>query len=1308
MGARVTGRWASIAPQIHDRGQAADFARNWKPESELAFLRFEAGVAGGKALRFVDLLFYHPHADQVFVLLGSVLGGDGSLLFPDLVRGWDPAVLDRIAETIRSEVARVPPGHLEVRPVHRSVVPFDVNSLTIERVLPGVRDYCTAVNHIKRYRFARGALRPGRVLDCACGTGYGASMLLHRRDVTGYVGVDLSDFAVGFSRKLVKDPRASFVQRLLAEVDGGPFENVVSLETIEHVPDPHAFLRDLAAKLSPEGQLVLSLPAERWGGSHRNPYHLTNWNYARFERMVSGAFREVKIFQQRLSLLGPDTFGASEIFDRDSDEREDECFIALLQGPREGRRRRVVVRRRFAIGDTIWATPVVSAARARYPERDIVAVTDATQVFHRNPDADLVVTTAFRPREDDLFIDLDGAYEADRSAHILEAYRAAAGFPVGQVRPSLHPGEDDYRPVLETLEKLGWQAAGVERVVAAHMASASPDRIWPERHWKRILEELLSDRRVGVIFVGGPDDLDPGSLALPAAVMPRTLSVRNRDQLLMTAAAIAIADLFVGPDSGLSHVAAAVGTRGVILYGMADPKTRLPLDGSAVGIWSDAECRGCLHDLPADRAPLCRLEQAVCMERIDPALVQERVRGILATLPAFEWDRRARFPVSCLSPRNQPALPPPGRPPAVPHEDSANPGRLGIAVLSVEDPRQACPQLRLISPLISLSERIDACWAGHARNSRYEYDPSLLKAADLIIVQREFPTHGTRALLESILRSGKPVVYEMDDLLIDLPHANPNRERMDSNREEMIALLRRADALTVSTEELAACLREHNPNVYVLPNRIDPGIWKRSVRNRTEGPVVIGYAGTATHREDLEMIEEALAKISGRHGDTVAFRFLGYATDRISALPGFRFLPFRRSYREYAAALRESGIDIAVAPLVDSRFNRCKSNIKWLEYSACGIPGVFSDLPPYHRDIRNGENGFLAGPDPAEWVRAIEALLLDHGKRTAIGKTAMEEVFAKYSLPAGAQPYLDGYREIATGGTKREDRSPKVSIIIPVFNELGYTKQCLRALADASGPYPACEIIVADDGSTDDTPSFLAAMDGQIHVVRNPVNGGFARACNAGAKAARGEYLLFLNNDTVPKPGWLKSLVEAAERQRADICGGRLLYPDGTVQHAGVAFNEDSVPCHIFRGFPAGDPAVTRRRVLQCVTAACMLVKRSLFESLGGFDEEYRNGFEDVDFCLRAGDAGGKILYVPESVVLHHEESTPERKDHDRGNLDRFLGRWRGKVRCDARSIYAEEGWVKISHPDGTAHLERAPAGRTAETGPGRPPAPAG
>lgn len=337
-----------------------------------------------------------------------------------------------------------------------------------------------------------------------------------------------------------------------------------------------------------------------------------------------------------------------------------------------------------------------------------------------------------------------------------------------------------------------------------------------------------------------------------------------------------------------------------------------------------------------------------------------------------------------------------------------------IAVFSIDNPDYACSRLRLGGPLGALGDDVKVLWGVVSENGSARVDTSILRAADLVVVQRIFPRQGTRPFIESILASGKPVIYETDDLLVDLPHTNPHKNLADACAPFILDLIGKASAVTVSTDEMKAAFAGKNDRIFVLPNLLDEDLWGPSPRPRAPDarPVVIGYAGTPDHLADLQLVEPALLEIAKKYGDRVSFRFVGCATDPISALPNFSFVRFDPGYASYARALPGAGIDVGVVPLCDNSFNRCKSNIKWLEYSACRIPGVYSDLPPYNSCIRNGETGLLVKNTNDAWFRALDRLVGDSRERHRMSWNADREVRSRHTLAAGAHRHLAVYREV--------------------------------------------------------------------------------------------------------------------------------------------------------------------------------------------------------------------------------------------------------------------------------------------------------
>jgi len=249
----------------------------------------------------------------------------------------------------------------------------------------------------------------------------------------------------------------------------------------------------------------------------------------------------------------------------------------------------------------------------------------------------------------------------------------------------------------------------------------------------------------------------------------------------------------------------------------------------------------------------------------------------------------------------------------------------------------------------------------------------------------------------------------------------------------------------------------------------------------------------------------------------------------------------------------------------------------------------------------------------------------------------------------------------------------KASIIMPVFNRLEYTQKCLGSIFEFGSRY-AFEIIVVNNASSDGTKEFLESLSGKILAVHNKKNLGFAKACNAGAGKASGEFLLFLNNDTIVTKDWMDVLVkELDENPEIAIAGSKLLYPDETIQHAGVVFGEDKIPYHIYAREIKEKHYVNKRRKFNALTAACMLVRKEIFDEVGGFDEAYLNGYEDIDLCLKIREIDGEIMYCPESIVYHYESISDGRGGRHRENRDIFLNRWAMKIDQDDYKYMIED-----------------------------------
>ncbi len=247
-------------------------------------------------------------------------------------------------------------------------------------------------------------------------------------------------------------------------------------------------------------------------------------------------------------------------------------------------------------------------------------------------------------------------------------------------------------------------------------------------------------------------------------------------------------------------------------------------------------------------------------------------------------------------------------------------------------------------------------------------------------------------------------------------------------------------------------------------------------------------------------------------------------------------------------------------------------------------------------------------------------------------------------------------------------KSPRASVIVPVYNQLHYTLACLRALSDC-GDATAFEVIVVDDASSDATARVLPGIPG-LRYHRNPVNLGFIGACNAGAELATGEFLVFLNNDTTVSPGWLDALLATfASHPDTGLAGSKLVYPDGRLQEAGGIVFADGSGWNYGRFEDPSHPRFNFVREVDYCSGASIALRRDLFLQLGGFDSHYAPAYyEDTDLAMRIRAAGPKVRYQPASMVVHHEgisSGTDLRtgvKAYQVSNHAKFLQRWRSEL----------------------------------------------
>lgn len=353
-----------------------------------------------------------------------------------------------------------------------------------------------------------------------------------------------------------------------------------------------------------------------------------------------------------------------------------------------------------------------------------------------------------------------------------------------------------------------------------------------------------------------------------------------------------------------------------------------------------------------------------------------------------------------------------------------------------------CPVVRVIGPYRMLGWEVipGARW----ESGSISIFPERVIDADIVVIQRDFPRFAAayREIVELARRKGKLIVYDLDDLLTELPKEHPDFRHYQRARVPILHAVLDADVVTCPTLVLKEYLAQFAANVVVLPNYLNDEVWEKSLgakRNicAEEGyPVVIGYMGTHSHAPDLEMIVPALIKILRRYGDKIKLRFWGCPPPpRLRSWRNVEWIDLGIvNYTEFANYFSEQYCDIFVAPLVNSAFNNCKSALKFLEYSVMGVPGIYSAVGQFKEIVVHGENGFLAD-DLKDWQEYLSQLIEDNLLRREIGKRAFETVTERWILSRHAKEWLAFYEEVLssqrTGSQSQIARIP-VSFITKV------------------------------------------------------------------------------------------------------------------------------------------------------------------------------------------------------------------------------------------------------------------------------------
>jgi GT2 family glycosyltransferase/glycosyltransferase involved in cell wall biosynthesis len=755
---------------------------------------------------------------------------------------------------------------------------------------------------------------------------------------------------------------------------------------------------------------------------------------------------------------------------------------------------------------------------------------------------------------------------------------------------------------------------------------------------------------------------------------------------------------------------------------------------------------------------------------------------------------------------------------------------------------------------------------------------------EIVFIQREFPEHfdDYQKIVDTARREGKPIVFDLDDLLFFLPENHPDRQSQyyTSSLLPMFQALVEADLVTVSTPKLQNVLANYNEQVVVLPNYFDETLWQlRKPVLKSNGEILtIGFMGGNSHKPDIEYVMPVLLDLIQRYPREIRFRFWGMQPPAgMLSLPQVEWTPpHSYLYKDFSAFFQTQSADIFIAPLAANLFNRCKSPLKFFEYTALGAPSVLSRLEPYMSVVTDGHNGLLAS-SPDEWTDCLIQLIENDELRLHLASNAQSSIRADWLLSQNAFRWQDVFQSLSGKTTRQsqiqervvhsinvqltemsekkdakiqvltahikekkqalralrgnlvkqdgeilaltaqlaekeqaelvisaqlaekkqavqvlsrlmperdaqvqtlstqlaeknqafqatnfqleeilrskawrlmlifrniritliplhsrremilrnvfgrlrkikntsffqmgklghtvkkskmaqileerrtilaikklakktnilyskpETESSTVSIIIPVYNKIELTLNCILSIVSSAGQIDY-EIILIDDASTDRTPVLFTFYKIRgLRYFRNVANKGFLVSCNEAAKKAKGKFLVFLNNDTKVHPGWVENLLSIFTIfPHAGMAGSKLIFPNGKLQEAGGVIGSDGSAENYGRDNDPQNYLYNYVREVDYVSGACIMLPKSLWENVGGFEDQYKPAYyEDVDLAFKVRQAGYQVFYQPFSQITHFEGGTNGMdlskgiKRHQVINQKRFFETWKHTI----------------------------------------------
>ena len=602
-------------------------------------------------------------------------------------------------------------------------------------------------------------------------------------------------------------------------------------------------------------------------------------------------------------------------------------------------------------------------------------------------------------------------------------------------------------------------------------------------------------------------------------------------------------------------------------------------------------------------------------------------------------------------------------------------GMRRIAVYSRDVHTSSCPQIRYFRPFKSLHGAWELMW-GVRDEGQGKWSADLDLEADVYVISRLFPGPDSQLMVEAIFAKGKPVIYETDDLLIGLPEDNMHARDYAAHVPFIEAVMARAQAVVVSTPGLAARLRRFNANVHVLPNLVDYAQFQR-VPPENGRQVNIGVVGTSAREGDFALIDETLRAICQEYGKRIRIKFVGAMPKAWVGHPNAELVPFTADYGGYAARMKGLDLDIGLAPLVDNDFNASKSPIKWLEFSALGMAGIFSHVPAYKDVVEQGKTGLLVDNRTEKWINALKLLIDYPDLRLEIALAAQLKVYQEYSLQRRAALVHETYDSLLEQYPKGEEtaqaKAPAETTVQTTastetdFYELwqlghGYQEWDLRWIAERMDTWsvpPGIRLgVICRSGDEDLLAHNLKSLAQQFHkawhlvvVAEMPAPQGIEELPQVTWISASPDQAIARLNEALTRGGeaWV-GMVEVGDRLPLHatfaVANAVLRHPEWRMLYSDEDRLRDDGKRHT--PFFKTDFNPDMLRAAPFSLGGLLLLRRELFAELRGYRPE-AEGVESWDLALRASESltDAQVGHLADVLYHRHEAGGHCRREAD-------------------------------------------------------------